>query len=256
MIKKRNSRYNKRKKLSAKPIKLLIKSLVVLIMLNLGAWGAKRVVNTGFFKAEIKWQIDNKLPITQIMLEKSIHPLIKNEYQLNINEIKQALENQPWIAKVSITADPLFFNRIKINIDSQQIAMRWENIDCKTNNKPNCTGYISNNGELFIPKKITASDVVLARTKIDRETITLLYQNYQEYQKITGEMLIKSFSKTHIEQLTFEPDIKVILGYQQQQQRLVRFLKAYKELKKKISRKKLNKSTFDMRYPKGFTLKH
>jgi cell division protein FtsQ len=69
-------------------------------------------------------------------------------------------------------------------------------------------------------------------------------------------MLIKSFSKTHIEQLTFEPDIKVILGYQQQQQRLVRFLKAYKELKKKISRKKLNKSTFDMRYPKGFTLKH
>jgi hypothetical protein len=40
------------------------------------------------------------------------------------NEIKQALENQPWIAKVSITADPLFFNRIKINIDSQQIAMR------------------------------------------------------------------------------------------------------------------------------------
>lgn len=249
-------RNNNRKKISTKLIKLLVKITLLLITLNLGTWGVKKIVTTGEFKAEIKWQIDDKLPLTRTMLEQLIKPLIKNKYQLNTNKIKQVLEDQPWISTVSITVDALFFNRIKISINSQKISMRWENIDCKKNNKPNCMGYISNNGELFIPKKITDSDAVLARTKIDQKTITQLYQNYQTYQKITGKMLIKSFSKTYIEKLTFEPNIKVILGYQQQQQRLIRFLKIYKELKKKISRKKLNHATFDMRYPKGFTLKY
>ncbi|AYQ56312.1 hypothetical protein MS2017_0576 [Bathymodiolus thermophilus thioautotrophic gill symbiont] len=246
----------KRKKLSTKRLKFLAKICAFLILLSLGAWGAKTIIDTGFLKAEIKWHIDTELPMTQIMLEKIIHPLIKNEYQLNTNEIQQALENQPWIAKVSITAEPLFFNRIKINIDARQIAMRWENIDCKTNDEPNCTGYISKNGTLFIPKEMTVSDAVLARTKIDQKTVSQLYQNYQEYQKITKKIPIKSFTKTHIERLTFEPNVTVILGYQQQQQRLARFLKVYQELKKKISRKKLNQATFDMRYPKGFTLKY
>jgi cell division protein FtsQ len=65
-------------------------------------------------------------------------------------------------------------------------------------------------------------------------------------------MLIKSFSKTHIDRLVFKPNIKVNLGYQQKNQRLARFLKAYKKLRKKVARKRLDKATYDMRYPKGF----
>jgi cell division protein FtsQ len=45
----------------------------------------------------------------------------------------------------------------------------------------------------------------------------------------------------------------VILGYQQQEQRLERFIKAYSKLKPS---KKINQITFDMRYPKGFTLSY
>jgi hypothetical protein len=41
-----------------------------------------------------------------------------------------------------------------------------------------------------------------------------LYQDYQDYQKQAGKMPIKSFSKTHIDQLTFKPNIKVNLGYE------------------------------------------
>jgi cell division protein FtsQ len=48
-------------------------------------------------------------------------------------------------------------------------------------------------------------------------------------------MLIKSFSKTHIDRLVFKPNIKVNLGYQQKNQRLARFLKAYKKLRKKVA---------------------
>jgi cell division protein FtsQ len=83
-----------------------------------------------------------------------------------------------------------------------------------------------------------------------------LYQDYQDYQKQARKIPIKSYSKTHIDQLTFKPNIKVNLGYQQKKQRLARFLKTYKKLRKKVARKKLDKATFDMRYPKGFTFKY
>ena len=53
--------------------------------------------------------------------------------------------------------------------------------------------------------------------------------------------------------LTFKPNIKVILGYQQQEQRLGRFLKAYAKLKPS---KKTKQVVFDMRYPKGFAMSY
>ncbi|MDC9714950.1 MAG: FtsQ-type POTRA domain-containing protein [Gammaproteobacteria bacterium] len=255
MIKKRNSRYNKRKKSLTERLKPLAKILAVFITLGLGIWGVVKIMDTSFLKAEIEWEIDKKLPIAQTVLEKYIHSLIKDKYQFDTNAIKQMLENQPWIAKVHISSQ-LFSNKIQINITSQKIAMRWRNIDCKTDNAPNCTGYISSNGVLFMPEKTITSNVALAHSKADQETIAQLYQDYQQYQNTAKKMLIKSFFKTHIDTLIFKPNIKVILGYQQQQPRLIRFLKAYKGLRKKISRKKLNKATFDMRYPKGFSLNH
>jgi len=66
--------------------------------------------------------------------------------------------------------------------------------------------------------------------------------------------VIKSFSKTNIDQLTLEPNVKVILGYQKQDERLGRFIKAYNKLKK--SNSKVKQATFDMRYPKGFALSY
>ena len=67
-------------------------------------------------------------------------------------------------------------------------------------------------------------------------------------------MVIKTFSKTNIDQLTLEPNVTVILGYQKQKERLDRFLRAYSELKKE--NKKVKRATFDMRYPKGFALSY
>ena len=114
-------------------------------------------------------------------------------------------------------------------------------------------GYISSAGDLFIPKTIISSDAVLARSEADQTKIIKLYTDYQDYQILSGDMIITSFSRMNIDQLTFEPNVKVILGYQQQEQRLERFIKAYSELKPS---KKVNQITFDMRYPKGFTLSY
>ena len=131
--------------------------------------------------------------------------------------------------------------------------MRWENINCITKNKTNCVGYISTTGELFIPKTMIPSDAVLARSEENQTKIIKLYTDYQDYQILSGDMVITAFSRTNIDQLTFNPNIKVILGYQQQEQRLERFIKAYAKIKPS---KKVKQVTFDMRYPKGFSLSY
>lgn len=253
MIKKHNRNYNIRKKTTAQRLMLIAKISSVFIVIALVVWSVLKIKDTDALKTKIEWQIDSNFPMTKAILEEKIKPLIDGKYQLNLIEIKQALESQSWVAKVYIKR--LFFNTIQININSQQIAMRWENIDCETKSALNCSGYISDNGILFIPKKKVKSNAVLARSKADKTIISELYQDYQNYLKISENMHIKSFSKTHIDQLLFSPNIKVVLGYKQKRQRLKRFLKAYKKLRKTIPKAKLNRATFDMRYPKSFALK-
>ncbi|CAC9460489.1 hypothetical protein BSPLISOX_2060 [uncultured Gammaproteobacteria bacterium] len=253
--KKRRPKFNKRKKTLREKIKPLAISFAVLSIIGLIVWGVLRVMESPFLKAKITWEIDTKLPITQAVLKESVHALTNNKYQFDTDKIKQLLEFQPWVAQAHITKKWLS-NDIKIKIKSQQIAMRWENNACKKKQAPHCTGYISNNGELFSPQKTVKSAAPLARSKANPTIVMQLYQDYQNYQKQAGKMLIKSFSKTHIDRLVFKPNIKVNLGYQQKNQRLARFLKAYKKLRKKVARKRLDKATYDMRYPKGFTLKY
>jgi cell division protein FtsQ len=255
MVKKRKSRFNRRTKTRGGKIKLFTIGFVIFSIIGLIVWGVLRVMESSFLKAEIKWEIDRKLPIARTVLQESIRSLTENKYQFDTDRIKQILESQPWVAKAHIT-DNWFSNDIQIKIESQQIAMRWRNIDCKKKKTPNCIGYISNDGELFTPYKTVKSEAPLAHSKEKQEIIVQLYQDYQNYQKQAGKMLIKLFSRTHIDKLIFKSDIKVILGYQQKHKRLKRFLKAYKKLRKKIAKAKLQCSTFDMRYPKGFSMKY
>lgn len=254
MVRTNNRRYNTRKKTTAQWLIFIAKILAILIIITLTVWGVTKIKDIDALQTKVEWQIDSSLPITQTLLERKIQPLIRNKYQLDLIKIKHALERESWVAKAHIKR--LFFNTIQINIESQQIAMRWKNIDCKIKNAPSCSGYISNNGILFTPKKKVKSDATLARSKAKQTIIAQVYQDYQNYQQISKKMLIKSFSKTHIDQLLFKPNIKVILGYQQKQQRLKKFLKAYEKLRKKISKADLNQATFDMRYPKGFSLRY
>ncbi|BAS68102.1 cell division protein FtsQ/DivIB [Bathymodiolus septemdierum thioautotrophic gill symbiont] len=254
MIKKQNRRYNAHKKTTAQRLMPIAKILSILIILGFTIWGVVKIKEMDFLQTKITWQIDNNLLVAQSHLESKVQPLIKNKYLLlNLIEIKQVLENEPWIATANIKR--LFFNSIQVSIKTHKIAMRWENINCKQKSVPGCLGYISTNGTLFMPRKTVKSNAVLAHSKAEQAVITQLYQDYQNYQKSSGEMRIHAFSKTQIDTLIFKPNIKVILGYQQKQQRLERFLKAYKELKKTTPKVKLNRASFDMRYPKGFSLK-
>jgi cell division protein FtsQ len=243
---------NKRQKTPAQLLALLVKAAPFFIILGLIIWGVLSANPAELLKGGVRWDIAKTPPIDLHILKEKIQPLVQDKYQLDLHEIKLALEAEPWVNKADV--ERLFWNSIQIKIEFQQIAMRWEHSQCKSKEKINCIGYISTQGALFIPKKITPSDVILAHSKPDKNTITQLYTDFQYYRSSVDPMVIKTFSKTNIDQLTLEPNVTVILGYQKQKERLDRFLKAYSELKKK--NRKVKQATFDMRYPKGFALSY
>ncbi len=252
MENKRTRESNKRQKTSTQLFAPMAKILLFLFIFGLIVWSILKTDPTQFLEAEVSWNIDEKLPINRTVLVDKIQPLIQDKYQLDLLQIKQVLEKDPWIENAYIKR--LFWNSIQINIKSKEIMMRWENITCHSENEKNCMGYISTNGELFIPKKMIESTAVLARSKPNKEIIFKLYQDYKEYQQQVSPMVIRSFSKTHIDRLILEPNVEVILGYQNQKDRLNKFIKAYQKLTKETS--KVKKAVFDMRYPKGFSLRY
>lgn len=251
MIRKRSTRHNKRKKSLGQLLLPITKALPFFAMLAFIVWRILESEPTEFLEAKINWEIDPSLPIEQAILADKIQPLIQDKYQLDLHEIKKTLEDEPWVGAAHV--ERLFWNSIQVNIESQDIAMRWENTHCDTKRKTDCVGYISTTGELFTPKTIIPSDAVLARSEANQVKIIKLYTDYQDYQTLSGDMAITSFSRTNIDQLTFKPNVKVILGYRQQRQRLERFIKAYAKLKPS---KRAEQVTFDMRYPKGFALSY
>jgi Cell division septal protein len=107
---------------------------------------------TEFLEVNINWDIGQESNVSQKALLNKIQPLIKDKYQLDLHQIRQTLEQDPWVYKAHIKR--LFWNSIRITIDQQKIAMRWKNKqNCKPKqNNNSCIGYISKNGELFIPK--------------------------------------------------------------------------------------------------------
>jgi cell division protein FtsQ len=246
---------NKRQKTPTQLLVPFVKAAPFFIILGLMIWGVLSTNPAELLKADVRWDIAKTPPIDQRILKEKIQPLIQDKYQLDLHEIKLALESEPWVNKADI--ERLFWNSIQIKIEFQQIAMRWEHSHCKSKEQINCVGYISTQGALFMPKKIIPSDAILARSKPDTNIITQLYTDFEYYRSSVDPMVIKTFSKTNIDQLTLEPNVTVILGYQKQKERLDRFLKAYSdwlELKKK--NKKVKRVTFDMRYPKGFALSY
>lgn len=252
MAKKYRHRYNQRSKPVVGFFIVISKILAVLAVVALLVWGVVKFTPTEFLKVEVYWHIDKTLPITQAALADKIEPLIKDKYQLDLQQIKHALEAEPWVNNAHISR--LFWNSIQVKIVAHHIAMGWQNTQCKSKKFTDCKGYISDTGVLFMPKKLIPSAHAVAISKQDKEVVFKLYQDHQRYQIIASPLPIQSFSRTHIDQLIFKSGVKVILGYQQQNERLSKFIKAYNKLKNKNS--KVKRATFDMRYPKGFALSY
>jgi cell division septal protein FtsQ len=245
------SRKNKRKTSLKSIFIITIKLATLFLLIGFVVWNILISNPTKFLNVSIQWDLDADLPITEQLLVNKIQPHLSDKYKLDLHQIKQAIEQEPWVESANV--ERLFWNFIKIKVNSRKIAMQWKNVKCTSNiEEKNCFGYISTNGELFAPRDISQFDNIQAISNTETETIRELYSDYKNYQALIDPMLIKTIIKTNIDKIIVEPNISVILGYKMQRDRLVRFKSVYSKLRKE--NKKIDNAIFDMRYPKGFSL--
>ena len=226
-----------------KPFKLVLlkflKKLTYLFIFLLFAGLIYVIDSSDLFEPKISWEVDGILTIETAQYDQLIKPLLNNKYLIDLSLLKERVEQYPWIARAEVSR--LFWNKIRIAVVKHEIAMRWGS-----------EGYISTQGVLFKPNLSIDSGAPIAIVSEDQ--IEQFYVDFVNYQSILGPLIIKQFERSLIDELTLETNVKVILGYQQQSERLKVFIKAYDQLKG--SSKIRKRGIFDMRYPKGFALSY
>jgi cell division protein FtsQ len=240
MAKQRLNRLNKPKKPTKVAVRQFGQKLPFLLLILAIAAIGYNLHSSNLFEPEIRWTIDEKLTNSDDHYEQLIAPLLGNKYLINLSELKQNIEAEPWIANAKV--DRLFWNKIDIELTAHAIAMRWQD-----------KGYISTEGVLFKPEILTTSEVPLA--VISEDGVSKFFEDFQLYQAILEPLVITKFERSQIDTISIEPNVSIILGHQKQKQRLKNFVKAYDNLKK-TSRKIRKRGIFDMRYAKGFALSY
>ena len=226
-----------------KPFKLLIlgylNKLTYLFVFLLFAGLIYVIDSSDLFEPKISWEVNGSLTTETSQYDRLIEQLLNNKYLIDLSQLKEKVEQHPWISGAEVSR--LFWNKIRIAVVRHEIAMRWGS-----------EGYISTQGVLFKPNLSIDSGAPIAIVSEDQ--IGQFYVDFLNYQSILGPLIIKQFERSLIDELTLEPNMKVILGYQQQSKRLKVFMKAYDQLKR--SSKIRERGIFDMRYPKGFALSY
>jgi cell division protein FtsQ len=226
-----------------KPFKLLVlgylNKLTYLFVFLLFAGLIYVIDSSDLFEPKISWEVNGSLTTETSQYDRLIEPLLNNKYLIDLSQLKEKVEQHPWISGAEVSR--LFWNKIRIAVVRHEIAMRWGS-----------EGYISTQGVLFKPNFSIDSGAPIAIVSEDQ--IGQFYVDFVNYQSILGPLIIKQFERSLIDELTLEPNMKVILGYQQQSKRLKVFMKAYDQLKR--SSKIRERGIFDMRYPKGFALSY
>ncbi len=253
---------NRHKRSFSQHFKLWIKPFLIFLLMAIVGWSLVYYNPSEHLKTQVSWEIDRSDLVNKATLELQIKPLVQEAYKLDLHQIKQQLEQHPWVQQAQVKR--LFWDAIEIHITTHKIAAHWENIACDKSTKlKKCQGYVTNQGILITPENLffqpnsqTNESLVLFKSNNNPEQGVALLKDYKIYQEILGDMKILSLVRSNIDQLIIKPNMTVVLGYKNQQQRLKNFVKIYQQLRRKISLKKLHKTTYDMRYPKGFTLKH
>ncbi len=252
---------NKRKLPITQHLKRWIKPLLLLALFSTIGWNIYQYNPSELLKVSVNWHIDRTYLVDRPRLENSIKPLVAELHQLDLHAIKHELERHPWVKEAQVKR--LLLDTIDINITTHEIATHWQNIACEQDQSANhCQGYVTTTGVIITPKNLFyhqqegSNDAIKLYSAYDENNNNSLLEHYQTYQQILTKMHITKLIQSNIERLIIKPNITVILGYNQQQQRLKDFIKIYAKLRKKIPLRKLNKATYDMRYSKGFTLKY
>ena len=239
MAKERLNQIKKPKKPLKKILFQLLKKLMYLLLILVIAGLIYLFDKSNLLEPKISWEINGDLATQTYQYDELIKPLLNNRYFINLSQLKDKVEEYPWVEEASVNR--VFWNRIRVIIKNHDIAMRW-----------GVNGYISSSGVLFKPNFSVISDKPIAI--VEEDNIEQFYIDFTHYQSILDPVKITHFERLNIDQLTLDNNIKIILGYQKQNERLGLFIKIYENLKK--YKKIKTRGIFDMRYPKGFALSY
>ena len=252
------------KKKQRKPFKVILVTLLksfIYLMIFLSIVSLMYLVNNSkLFEPNITWEISgdfetltkkyNNLGDSSIIkkyfsetityqYDNLIKPAIGNKYFIKLSQIKENVEKHPWVSIANV--ERVFWNKIKVTIENHDISMKFGS-----------EGFISSKGVLFKPKFLINSDAPIGITS--EENIDLFYNDFKKYQSILGPIKIAYFERSAIDQLKLDNNIKIILGFQKQSERLDLFIKVYEKLKK--NEKIRTRGIFDMRYPRDFAFSY
>jgi len=239
MARQRKNYVKKQKKPFKYFLNKIFKSVFYLLLTLSIAYLIYLVEKSTLLRPNISWEIKGELQAQAYEYDELIKPLLKNKYLLNLSQIKNKLEKHPWISNVEV--ERIFWNRIRIALEKHDIAMRF-----------GTEGYISSLGILFKPNLTINSEQPIGI--VSESEVKQFYFDFTMYQSILEPVKISLFERTSIDELMLDNNIKVILGYQKQNERLELFIKSFDKLKK--YEKIRTRGIFDMRYPNGFALSY
>ncbi len=239
MARLRNNQIKKPKKSFKYFLLKLFKTAIYLLLTFSIVFIIYQLENLALFKPNISWEINGKLKTQANEYDELIKPLMTNKYLLNLSQMKYKLKEHPWVKSVEVQR--IFWNKIRIKLVKHDIAMRFGS-----------EGYISSEGVLFKPNVTINSDAPIGL--VSEAEIKQFYVDFNSYQSILAPIKITFFERTSIDVLTLDNNIKVVLGYQKQNNRLELFVKSFEKLKN--NKKIKTRGIFDMRYPNGFALSY
>ena len=117
-----------------KPFKFVIlkflKKLTYLFILMLFAGLIYIIDSSDLFEPKISWEVDGNLTTETAQYDRLIKPLLNNKYLINLSQLKEKVEQHPWVAKAEVSR--LFWNKIRIAVvNHESHKAKWKFLQIK-----------------------------------------------------------------------------------------------------------------------------
>ncbi len=162
-------------------------------------------------------------------------------FNVDIAEVTSALVALPWVDRASVRR--LWPDTLAVSVVEQKPLARWAG-----------GGLVNERGELFFPEDMTGLDKLVV-FEGDKSAVVNMARRYREISRQLGAVHVGLSSMTLTSRRSWElgldNGISVMLGRDETETRLRRFVRFYPGLSAKLA----DVVRIDMRYPNGFAVK-
>lgn len=179
--------------------------------------------------------------ITHAEVKQAVVPFIDTGFfSVKLHALSNKLLDLPWVASVSVSR--IWPGTLEITIYEQKAFVRWNN------------GVLTANGEAFFPAQSTIPTELpwLQGPQGQQQQVLGAYQAMSTMLKPIGLSISRlTLSDRWAWSMQLKNGINVLIGRNQPQQHLARFINAYKPV---LAARSANVAQVDLRYPNGMAV--